>query len=181
MKFIRTIIATLLLLSLTVATAFSQNTFKQNFDDIATIDFPKQPVVSNLPNGMGLMYKADVAPNAFVVLSFKMKDLIVKDSISLHDLYTGIVAGAANPKNKKELLYNKEIVIQGLHGIEFCYKDSAVEQNIRYIYQRAIYFNNTILIVSGSLPFADKDKYKAQLDTFVKSFTVKQGTITQFN
>ena len=161
-------------------TAFCQHGYKQDLNHIATITFPDTPNVGH--NQMvtiygetynGVVYFVKVTP-----LHKSSQDMLVNhfnDSV-----YTGIITGSLN-SSKGKLLYKKNIKINSLNGIEFCYMVKVGSVN-DYRYHQVFYFNNTLILygywTADSLHSNNKD-LKAFFGTF--KLTIKNDDIRQGN
>ena len=163
------------------ADLFGQSTITQNLDGLTSIEFPEKPVVSDLPNGLGIFYKCMKNPNYYLAFLFKVNsNTIVTNDSTLNNLYEGIISGAANPEKAKTLIYKKNITVKNFRGIEFEYKDATNPDKIRFIYQRALYINNTVFVYSFSTPDETNSEYKTEKDLFLNSFSILDKTAKQF-
>lgn len=161
---------------------FGQTPFKQDFDQLASISFPEKPTINDLPNNLGLTYKAVKSPNIYLMLLFKFKaeDVLVTDTTTLRNFYEGVVSGAADPNKSKTLIYSKNIVVDNYKGIEFAYKDATKPEQLRYIYQRVLFIDNQAYIYSYSTPDDNNAENKAGRDTFLNSFSILDKSVKQY-
>jgi hypothetical protein len=170
------------LLFLLFINVFGQAPVKQDFDQLASISFPDKPTVSDLPNGMGLLYKSVKSPNSYAMLLFKFKadDIMVTDTTTLRNFYEGVVSGAANPDKAKTLLYTKNISIDNYKGIEFEYKDATTPAQPRFVYQRVLFMKTRAYIYSFSTPDDSNATNKTERDNFFNSFSILDKSVKQY-
>ena len=165
----KTITIIILLFVLPIA-AYCQQGFKQDLNHIASITFPDMPkttVEKNETvfalNDSGIVYLAIAAP-----VQKGIKDYFTKNSND--SLFQGVIKGSLQ-SSKGILFYRKNVVMNGLKGLEFGYK--AVLDSVKsYRYHQAFYVNNTLIFYG----YWSKDSLQADdkgMRSFFNSFKLK--------
>ena len=145
--------------------AFSQHNYRQNLNHLASIDFPdtvKASTTSGFPT-----YKATKNANGYVVLTYDLRDSTstIRTQEDLNKFYAGVVEGILSKTST--IKYKKNILIDGLDGLEFEYLNSSI-----FVYARVVYFNkNAFLYLFITNDEMQKDN-QVERDKFFSSFHV---------
>jgi hypothetical protein len=127
---------------------YSQQAFKINLKDMATVTFP------SAPNESKMHTRSDYISTNNGIIYIASAEQIKKDlndvssKYTLTRIYNTLISGAL-AGSKSKLLYKNKYVLNGVEGVEFAYKtESAVSPN--YILARAFYLNETIIFIGTS-------------------------------
>lgn len=127
--------------------AFCQVTYTQNLKNIAQIKLPGQPVTKNLPLGITMYYYKTDSEIYFAQLAEYKKSLseLFTDDIN-KNIYTNYIIGNVH-SGKGKLLYKKDILINGLKGVQYVYTSTLPKKKF-VSYSRLVYLNETLLNLS---------------------------------
>ena len=159
-------------------TAFSQGSYIQRLQNVATITFPDTPQTKTVNSvriyvarNSQAVYMAESNP-----LESGFKDLISKGY--LDSVYTGFMSGALGKTNGK-VFYQNKTKINKLNGFEFGYT-TQVKNKKYFIYNRVVYLNDNLI----SFAFMSADSLKKNdkgIAEFFGTFrlTIKEDEVRQ--
>jgi len=167
---------------LSCADAHSQPGYKQNFSDLATIAFPDTPKTTN--NSGTITYKTTSDSNSYIVLVIDLQGKTTLSSAAdLDTFYQGVIEGTVNPAKHTEIIYRKNILLEGQKALEFEYSFRADPSKTAFVYQRCVFFNNKAFAIMFAT-FNNKQTNNITLkDKFLNSFsiTADKKTTRQFS
>ena len=137
-------VISILLISFFSLPAFCQLTYTQNLNNIAQIKLPGQPVIKNLPMGITLYYYITDSEIYFAQVAEYKKSLseLFTDDVN-KKIYADYIIGNVH-SSKGKLLYKKDILINGLNGVQYVYNSTLPKKKF-VSYSRLVYLNNTLL------------------------------------
>ncbi len=164
----------IILFNFFLLSAYSQHIYKLDLNHVASITFPDTPKTK--PNSVGIistlvfdgkLYIAQVTP-----FHKSFKDLF---TTNLNDsVFSGVIKGSLN-SSKGKLLYKKNITVNGLDGVEFCYTAKIGDVNY-YRYHQTFCFNKTLVLYAlwskDSLRSDSKD-----LKSFFRTFKLNSNNV----
>ncbi|TSJ39537.1 hypothetical protein FO440_17500 [Mucilaginibacter corticis] len=153
----RKIVSFLVLFLLSIP-AFCQLIYTQNLKQIAQINFPGQPVVKELPNGITMYYLKVNSEIYFAQVASYKKTLSQLFTNNVNQkIYDTYIHGNVNTA-KGKLLYKKKISIANLDAVAYTYTSKLPKKEL-YAYSRLVFLNDKLLNISllsrDSLPDND--------------------------
>ncbi len=137
-------IVPILLISLFSLPAFCQLLYTQNLKNIAQIQFPGQPVSKDLPAGITMYYYKTDGEIYFAQIARYKKTLAELFTTDVNKkIYNDYIIGNIH-SGKGKLLYKKDILINGLNGVEYVYNSTLPKKKF-VSYSRLVYLNETLL------------------------------------
>ena len=161
-------------------TAFCQQRYKQQLNHIATITFPDTPKMQR--DSEDTFYSVAANGRVYVAQVGEAKKSL-KELFTSHindTIYAQIIEGSLTG-TKGKLLYKKNIEVNGLDGVEFCYT-AKVDSQKYYRYHQVFYFNNTLISYGYWTPDSSRSDNKA-LRAFFGTFklTINDDDVRQDN
>lgn len=142
---IRRTIPLIILLALGFSTCFAQPDVKQDLNGIASIAFPQKPQVQD--NKIGKYFYV-LSPTDYYFVQVrdvsKTPNFNIKQG-DLDSLYNGLIHGTVMAMQGGKLLSQGKFKVGTLEGAESRYQFDTRTKVRRFVYQRVLFVNNTIL------------------------------------
>lgn len=162
-----------MLLAVCSFAGYSQHVYRQELNQVATINFPDTPKAT--PTKVGIVYTLADSGRVYLAEASVIRKRFI-DFFSDHfndQLFAGVIEGSLKNTAGK-IIYKKSIKVNGLDGIEFCYS-AKIDSTIYYRYHQVFYLNNTLVFYgywsSDSLRSDDKN-----LRSFFRTFKLTGKT-----
>jgi hypothetical protein len=163
-------VISILLISFFSLPAFCQLTYTQNLNNIAQIKLPGQPVTKDLPMGITMYYYKTDSEIYFAQVAAYKKSLSELFTTDVNKkIYNDYIIGNLHSA-KGKLLYKKNILINGLNGVEYVYNSTLPKKKF-VSYSLLIFLNDTLLnfsvLTRDTLSRDDK-----KIDEYFKSLKI---------
>lgn len=161
----------LIVLIYTIQSSFGQNLFRQDLENIATIDFPSKPgVIDTLDKKIFSFYNENDNYRVIVSNYQKNNQFVLKEG-KLDEFYNGAINGILK-SSKGKLITKKEIVVEGLRAIEVEFTSILNPGFETSGYLRLFYSNKGIITMVFSTPSPVNTSTLEERNKFFDSFQI---------
>jgi|GEM_PF-3167019 len=171
----------LLLFLLLPYSFYGQTSYKQNLIDVAVINFSGKPEILDTLGKKLYNLSAENLQQSVVLSNYAPNDKFELGEGELSRFYDGFISGTLKSTGGK-LLYRKDVIIDGMKAVEFEFTISPGKAQTDHGFQRIIYTDKGIFILSYLLMAGERASREKEREIFFNSFqfTIEKQSILQF-